>query len=124
MTGVAGAYFLTAPRVPLSTELLAGTQFQLVGYDSFRAEFAVPRNGTLVGGWAANTTVCEFLQNVLLFPPRVSPPVCSTSHTFQDALQAGFYVLAFYNLGATQTPPSPNGSATVTVVQTIQVVYS
>lgn len=121
VAGGGGAYFLTSRAPAPGREILAETRFQLAGYDSLSVDFSVPVNGTLVGAWMADTTVCERVQ-LIRYPLVSAPLVCSTSHTFDDPLVAGLYVLYFTTLGATQQPPSPNGSAMVTIVQTIQVV--
>ncbi len=88
VAGGGGAYFLTFRAPPLGTELLAGTRFQIVGYDSLSVEFSVPVNGTLIGAWMADTTVCERMQRQF-FPYVAAPIVCSTFHTFDDPLAEG-----------------------------------
>lgn len=124
VAGVGGAYFLTAPNVPVTTVLQAGTRFELVGYDRMVISFGVPENATLVGSWSAETPVCALVQSVHLYLIVVAPisSFCGTYQDFSNPIRMGGYTLAFSTAAANQDPPSPNGSATVTVLQTIQAV--
>ncbi len=126
VAGVGGAYFLTAPNVPVTMVLQAGTRFQLVGYDRMVVSFDVPGNGTIVGSWSADTPVCALVESVHLYMIAVAPvsSVCGTHQDFGSPLRTGEYTLTFSTAASNQNPPSPSGSATVTVLQAIQVVSS
>lgn len=125
VASVGAAYFLTAPPVSSTTVILAGTRFPVVGLDRVGVAFGVPQNGTLIGAWSADTTVCARVTRVLIAMIVTAPlvSVCGTYQEFHLTVRAGQYAFVFATLEASQNPPLPNGSAIVTVVETIQVVY-
>ncbi len=126
VTGFAGAYFLTAPDVSVTLVLRAGTRFQMVGYDRMVVYFDVPGNATLVGSWSADAPVCARVERVHIYMIVVAPisSVCGTYQDFNNPLRIGSYTLTYSTLAASQNPPSPYRSATVTVFQTIRAVGS
>ncbi len=75
----------------------------------------------LVGGWNSSVPVCLYVGNVnwgpVLPPPYASYGDCGTSVTFHYPLKPAAWTIQFWLQNATDE------SATITITQTVQVVY-